>query len=310
MMSEERWTAERIPDLTGKVIIVTGGNTGLGLESVKVFAGKGAEVVLASRSVEKGDRAKSAVESGDPQGKVVVMQLDLTDLEGIKGFVAELRSRYNRLDILLNNAGIMAAPYFVTKDGFEGQMGTNHLGHFALTGQLLDLLIRTVGSRVVSVSSGAHKFGRMDFDNLLFENGKGYSPIRAYGRSKLANLLFTYELQRQFEKQKINSMAVAAHPGGAKTELGRSFERRPGYRLISPLWDLFSQSAAMGVLAQLRASADPDVKGGDYYGPYNGINGMTGYPRLVRSSAASCSREDAKKLWEISERLTGVRFQF
>ena len=196
-MSKNKWTKSNIPELTGKVIIVTGGNSGLGYESVKAFAEKGAEVIMASRSLEKGSTAKKEI--GNVKGNITVMQLDLMDFASISSFVKVFKEKYNRLDILLNNAGIMMTPYSLTKDGLEAQNGTNHFGHFALTGQLLDLIIQTPASRVVNVSSNGHKTGKMDFDNLLFEDGQDYTPMKSYARSKLANLLFTYELQRKFE---------------------------------------------------------------------------------------------------------------
>jgi NAD(P)-dependent dehydrogenase (short-subunit alcohol dehydrogenase family) len=210
----------------------------------------------------------------------------------------------------MNNAGIMMSPYFTTKDGFEAQMGTNHLGHFALTGQLLDLLKMTPGSRVVNVSSSAHKSGSMDFDNLLFENGTDYSPMRAYGRSKLANLLFTYELQRRFDENNLGCIAAASHPGFSRTNLARYMEKKFFVRVLMPLAYFFSQSAAMGALTQIRASVDPTVKGGDYYGPRKGRSEMTGYPQLVESNGASHNVEDAQMLWEASEKLTGVTYPF
>lgn len=303
-MSREKWTTTDIPDLSGKVIIVTGGNIGLGYESVKAFSEKGAEVILACRSIEKGDKAKAEIEKNGIKGKIVVMQLDLADLEGIKGFVKEFRSGYMHLDVLLNNAGIMTTPYFLTKDGFEGQMGTNHLGHYALTGSLMDLIISTPGSRVVNVSSSAHKAGKMDFDNLLFDKGEGYGRMKAYGRSKLSNLLFTYQLQSFFEANKIDSLALAAHPGGSQTNLDQHVNKMWWFKLIRPLFYAMTQSAAMGALPEIRASVDPDVKGGQYYGP---DREMTGYPVIVKSNKASHNSEDARKLWEESEKLTGVK---
>ena len=306
-MENEKWTIANIPDLTGKVIIVTGGNSGLGYESVKAFAGKGAEVILASRSVEKGETAKTSI--GNVKGKIVVMQLDLMDFASIKSFAAEFLKKYPRLDVLLNNAGIMTTPYFLTKDGLEAQNGTNHFGHFVLTGLLFDLIKNTPGSRIVNVSSMAHKQGKMDFDNLLFENGKGYSPIKSYGRSKLLNLLFTYELQRRIEAAGINSIAVAAHPGVSNTNLARYLEDKLIFKILKPLMMPFMQSQDMGALPQIRASVDLNVKGGEFYGP-NGFNEMKGFPVRVQSNAASHSVQDARKLWEISEKITGVSFQF
>lgn len=305
-MSKEKWTTSNIPDLSGKVIIVTGGNIGLGYESVKAFSEKGAEVILASRSIEKGDKAKAEIEKNGAKGKIVVMQLDLADLEGIKGFVKEFRSAYTRLDVLLNNAGIMTTPYFLTKDGFEGQMGTNHLGHYALTGRLMDLIISTPGSRVVNVSSSGHKAGKMDFNNLLFDKGEGYGRMKAYGRSKLSNLLFTYELQRFFETNKIDSLALAAHPGGSQTNLDQHVNKKWWFKALRPLFYAMTQSAAMGALPEIRASVDPEVKGGQYYGP---DKGMSGYPVIVKSNKASHNSEDARKLWEESEKLTGVKIE-
>ncbi|GAB1453963.1 oxidoreductase [Draconibacterium sp.] len=304
-MKTENWTTGNIPDLTGKVIIVTGGNSGLGYESVKAFAEKGAEVILTSRSIEKGEAAKAKI--GKVKGKIEVMELDLMDFASIKGFAENFKKKYNRLDVLLNNAGIMTTPYFLTKDGLEAQNGTNHFGHFALTGQLFDLIKNTPKSRIVNVSSMAHKQGKMDFDNLLFENGKGYSPMKSYGRSKLMNLLFTYELQRKIKAAGIDSIAVAAHPGVSNTNLFQYLDKNFIFRLIKPLMSPFIQEQEMGALPEIRAAADPNVKGGEYYGP-NGFNEMKGFPALVQSNKASHQLENAKKLWEVSEKLTGIKF--
>lgn len=307
-MIKQKWTISNIPLLTGKVIIVTGGNSGLGYESVKAFAEKGAEVILTSRSVEKGEAAKGEIMSHNPNGKIVVMPLDLMDFESIRSFSDSFKGKYNQLNILLNNAGIMTTPYFLTKDGLEAQTGTNHFGHFALTGLLLDLIVNTPDSRVVNVSSLAHNRGSVDFNNLLYKKGKDYSPMKAYGRSKLENLLFTYELQRRFEANGIKGIAIAAHPGVSHTNLGRHIEDKWWFRLLRPLITLITQSQAQGALPQIRASVDPEVKGSDYYGP-DGFNEMTGLPVLVQSNKASHNEEDAEKLWEVSEKLTGVTFQ-
>ena len=306
-MSKEKWTTSDIPDLTGKTIIVTGGNSGLGFESVKAFAQKGAKVVLASRSAEKGEKAKADILNEKPKGSVEVELLDMADLESIKKFSERIHQKYSQIDVLLNNAGIMTTPFFKTKDGFEGQVGTNHLGHFALTGLLLDLIQKTPNSRVVNVSSAAHKQGKMDFDNFLFENGKGYTPIKAYGRSKLANLLFTFELQRFFETNKIDSISVAAHPGVSQTNLARHLEDKLLFKILYPVFKIMTQNAGMGALPQIRASVDPDIKGGDYYGP-SGFNEMKGHPVKVQSNDRSHNAEDARQLWEVSEKLTDVHF--
>lgn len=304
---KENWTTEFIPDLSGKVIIVTGGNSGLGYWSVKAFAENGAEVILASRSKENGEKAKAEILNEVPKGNIKVAELDLTDLKSVRRFAENFQQNYSRLDVLLNNAGIMTTPYFTTKDGFEGQVGTNHLGHFALTGLLLPVIQKTPGSRVVNVSSMAHKQGKMDFSNLLFENGKGYSPMKAYGRSKLANLLFTYELQRFFEANNINSISVAAHPGVSQTNLARHLEDKLLFKILYPLFKVMTQDAEKGALPQIRASVDPHVKAGEYYGP-SGFNEMKGQPVKVQSNSASHNAEDARKLWEVSEELTGVKF--
>jgi len=305
----DKWTLDNTPDLTGKIIVVTGGNSGLGYESVKAFAMKGAEVILASRTLEKGEQAKAEIAKELPGGKISVMELDLADLGSVRSFATTFRKKYKQLDVLLNNAGIMMSPYFKTKDGFEAQFGTNHLGHFALTGLLLELLLETPGARIVNVSSGAHKNGTMDFYNLQFENGKGYSAMKAYGRSKLSNLLYTYELQRKLEASGKDTIAVAAHPGIAMTNLARYLEKKWVVRLLLPLVKGMAQDQAMGALPQVRASVDHGVKGGEYYGP-DGKGERKGYPVVVPSNAASHDKADAAKLWEESERLTGVKYNF
>lgn len=304
-MSSNKWTKNDIPDLSGKIMVVTGGNSGLGFEAVKAFAEKGAEVILASRSLEKGEAAKK--EMGAVKGKIIVMQLDLMDFASIKNFTENFKKKYQKLDVLLNNAGIMTTPYFLTKDGLEAQNGTNHFGHFALTGQLFEVIKNTPSSRVVNVSSAAHKQGKMDFDNFLFEGGLGYSRIKSYGRSKLSNLLFTYELQRKIEAAGINSMAVAAHPGVSNTNLARFIEDKLIFKILMPLMSPFIQEQDMGALPEIRAAVDRGVKGAEYYGP-DGFNEMKGFPVKVKSNAASHNLEDAKKLWELSEKLTGVKF--
>jgi len=302
----KKWTIEKMPDLHGKICLVTGGNSGLGFETVKAFAQNGATVILASRSMENGNEAKSAI--GNVKGKIHVLTLDLMDFDSIKAFSESFRKKFNRLDILVNNAGIMTTPYFLTKNGLEAQMGTNHFGHFALTGLLLNLIKNTSNSRVVNVSSMAHKQGKMDFQNLLFEKGSGYSPIKSYGRSKLMNLLFTFELQRFFESNNINSVAVAAHPGVSNTNLARYLEKKPLFKILKPLISPLMQSQAMGALPQIRASVDEKVQGGDYYGP-DGFREMKGFPVKVEPNKDSQNLTDARKLWEISEKLTGIRFQ-
>ncbi|MDJ0757080.1 MAG: oxidoreductase [Ardenticatenaceae bacterium] len=308
-MSKSHWTVENMPDMTGKITIVTGANSGIGFEAAKEFARNGATTILACRSIDKAQTALEQISSEIPDASAEIIRLDLTSLESVNRFADMFKVKYDRLNILVNNAGIMWTPYGTTEDGFESQFGTNHLGHFALTGLLLDLLLKTPGSRVINVSSLGHRSGKMDFDNLMFENGNGYSRHGAYGRSKLANLLFTYELQRKFEAVNASAIAVAAHPGGSNTNLGRHVESKWYFRLLQRLTERMTQSAAMGALPTIRAAVDPQPKGGDYYGP-NGFMESRGYPVKVKSNGASHSESDAQQLWQVSERLTGVRFNF
>lgn len=303
------WTAADMPDLTGKVIIVTGANSGIGFEAAKEFARKGAQTILACRSMDKAQAALNQILAEIPDAPAEIMPLDLASLASVRQFAADFGAKYDRLDVLVNNAGIMMVPYGTTEDGFERQLGTNHLGHFALTGLLFDLLINTPGARVVNVSSNGHRFGEMDFDNLMFADGEGYSPMGAYGRSKLANLLFTYELQRRFDQLGSNALALAAHPGISQTNLAAHMIDRWYFKPLMPLMSLMLQSAAMGALPTLRAAVDPNVTGGEYFGP-DGPKERRGYPVLVESNGAAHNEADARRLWEVSEALTGVRYDF
>ena len=305
--SGEVWTTADIPDLAGKVIIVTGANSGIGFEAAKEFARSHAQVILACRSMAKAQVALDAITAELPDACATIMQLDLASQSSIHQFADEFLTRYDRLDVLVNNAGIMMVPYGVTEDGFERQLGTNHLGHFALTGLLIDRLRSTPGSRVVNVSSGAHRMGVMDFSNLNYDGGIDYSPTGAYGRSKLANLLFTYELQRRYEANGVDAIAVAAHPGISDTNLGAHLYDRWYVKLFAPLTGRLFQGAEMGALPTIRAAVDPGVVGADYYGP-DGFMEQRGYPVLVPSSAASHNLDDAVRLWQVSEELTGVHY--
>jgi len=302
----KNFSTENIPDLTGKVIIVTGANSGIGYEATKEFARKGAQIILACRSMKKAEVAHAELLTEIPDAAVEIMQLDLASLASVHKFVEVFKTKYKHLDILLNNAGIMMVPYGKTEDGFELQFGTNHLGHFALTGLLIDRIRNTMGARVVNISSNGHRMGKMDFENLLFDFGEGYSPTRAYGLSKLANLLFTYEIQRRFENFQINAMA-AAHPGGSNTNLFTHLNDRWYIKPLMPLVEKMMQSAAMGALPSIRAAIDPQLCGGEYYGP-GGFMEQGGYPILVQSNHASHIESDARRLWEVSEKLTGVSF--
>lgn len=311
----KKWTRENIPDLSDKIIIVTGANSGLGYQDAKAFAEKGATTILACRDMNEANNAAKKIQSKVGNSDVVPIHLDLASLDTIKSFVTTFKENYKKLDILVNNAGIMMVPYQLTEDGFESQMGINHLGHFALTALLSDLIIQTPSSRVVNVSSLAHFKGEMDFDNLLFEGGKDYSRMVAYGRSKLANLLFTYELDRRFKNNQIDSLAVAAHPGASNTKLADHLYGGPTLgRILREIFryplSWFLQSAAKGALSTIRAATDPNVKGGEYFGP-RGLFGskFRGYPVEVESSEASHNEKDSRMLWEASEKLTGIEFK-
>lgn len=295
-----RWTAEHVPDQTGRTIVVTGANTGIGFEAAKVLAERGATVVLACRSMDKAASAASRMSGGT----VLVQQLDLSSLASVRSAAEALRSAHPRVDVLVNNAGVMWTRRATTADGFELQLGTNHLGHFAFTGLVLDSLLGVEGSRVVTVSSVGHRTGRIDFDDLQSE--KRYGRHAAYARSKLANLLFTYELQRRLAAAGSSTIAVAAHPGAADTELTRH-AWAPLRALNAMFGRLVTQSAAMGALPTLRAATDPDVKGGEYYGP-GGIAEARGHPQRVSSSSRSHDQDAQHRLWQVSEKLTGVAF--
>ncbi len=304
----ERWSTKDIPDLSKKIVIVTGANSGIGFETAKELARKSAHVMLACRTVAKGQEAANRIRTEIPSAQLTPMALELNSLASVRAFAEAFHARFEQLHLLINNAGIMMTPYGKTEDGFEQQFGVNHLGHFALTGLLLDALAHTPGARVVNVSSLAHRFGTMDFDNLMFEKG-GYSPVKAYGRSKLANLLFTQELQRRAQAAKINLIVTAAHPGGANTTLARHILNRWYLRLLSPLMGLFTQSAFMGALPTLRAATDPTVQGGEYFGP-DGFKEQRGYPVRVQMSEAAQNTTNARRLWEVSEQLTGVHYRW
>ena len=294
------WTTNEMPDQTGKIAIVTGANSGIGYETVRALASKGAAVIVAGRSKEKCAAAAQAIRDEYPNAVVDWLHLDLADLSSVRQFVEEFTTRHDRLHLLINNAGVMAIPELRrTADGFEMQFGTNHLGHFALTGLLLDYLKRTPGARVVTVSSIAHRRGRMDFDNLNAE--QSYEPWAAYGESKVANLLFTYELQRLFEAAGMDTIATAAHPGWTATNLQQDAGLA---RFLNPL---FAMRPEKGALPTLYAATAPDAKGGGYYGP-DGRGEWRGYPTQVGSNELSHDQAAAERLWALSEELTGVAF--
>ena len=298
------WTEADIPDLTGRTAIVTGANTGLGLETARALAEHGATVVLAVRNLEKGQAALASIRARRKDARVSLHALDLSSLESVRRAAGELAAAHERIDLLVNNAGVMYTPKSRTADGFELQLGTNHFGHFAFTGLLLARLLATPGARIVNVSSIGHRIrSAIDLADLHFE--KGYGRVAAYGRSKLANLLFTYELQRRFERAGAKTAALAAHPGMSATELTRNM---PAFiRVLEPLLLPLAQTAAMGALPQLRAATDPAAVGGQYYGP-DGLGESWGHPVVVRSSARSHDSGLQGALWKASEELTGVTF--
>ena len=303
------WTEADIPDLSGKTVVITGANSGLGLMAADALAAKGAQVVLACRDQAKGRAAEAEIRGRHAGAKTALMSLDLSSLADIRRFADAVQAAHPRIDVLMNNAGVMALPYRKTADGFEMQFGTNHLGHFALTGLLLDRMLKTDGARVVTVSSGAHRMGRIRFDDPQWE--QGYRKWPAYGQSKLANLLFAYELQRRLAAAGATAISVAAHPGYAATNLQAVGPQMQGSSLLERLMEigntLFSQSAAMGALPQIYAAVAPGVQGGDYYGP-DGIGELWGHPRKVTSNASSQDVNAARRLWTLSEQLTGVTY--
>ncbi|MGW0162031.1 SDR family NAD(P)-dependent oxidoreductase [Mycobacterium sp. NPDC003323] len=294
-----RWTTDNIPDQTGRTAVITGANTGLGFETARALAAKGASVVLAVRDTDKGKRAAAQL-----TGDVTVHELDLGSLNSIRAAATELKDAHDRIDLLINNAGVMTPPKSTTADGFELQFGTNHLGHFALTGLLLDKLLDLGDSRIVTVSSNGHKMGgAIHWDDLQWE--RSYSRMGAYSQSKLANLLFTYELQRRLAARG-KTVALAAHPGTSSTELARNLPEvaQRAFSVVSPL---ISQSAADGALPTLRAATDPGALGGQYYGP-SGVAEFKGAPVVVASSDQSYDIDLQRRLWTVSEELTGVTF--
>jgi len=294
------WTSDDVPGQHGRLAVVTGANTGLGFETARVLAARGASVVLAVRDTDKGKRAAARIAGTAPGADVTVQPLDLASLESVRAAAGELRARHPRIDLLVNNAGVMFPPRQATRDGFELQFGTNHLGHFALTGLLLEQMLPVPGSRVVTVSSLAHRVrARINFGDLQGE--RSYRRVAAYSQSKLANLMFTYELQGRLSGAG-TTIAVAAHPGLAATELSRYTPA-----IVAFSYALVSQHAAMGALPVLRAATDPGVAGGQYYGP-RGFFGARGYPTLAHSSRRSRDTAVQRRLWAVSEELTGVTF--
>jgi NAD(P)-dependent dehydrogenase (short-subunit alcohol dehydrogenase family) len=304
----DRWTEADVPAQRGRTAVITGANTGLGFETARVLAARGAQVVLACRDLGRAKEAAARILRGSAQSGGVApadlhaVRLDLASLASVREAADEIGSAYGPIDLLINNAGVMMTPYRRTEDGFELQLGVNHLGHFALTGLLLERMLGREGSRVVTVSSNGHKPGRIDFDDL--QSQRRYRRMAAYYQSKLANLMFTYELQRRLDGAQ--TQALAAHPGKARSELTRYL---PGWMRMEDLVieQPLGQSAAMGALPTLRAATDPAARGGEYYGP-RGRGELKGHPRLVGSSERARDLEAQQRLWRESERLTGVSY--
>ena len=303
-MNNDKWNTKDIPDQNGRIAVITGANTGLGFETAKALAARGASVVLAVRDVDKGKDAATRIAAHSPGADVTIQSLDLSSLDSVRTAADELRASHG-IDLLINNAGVMYTPRSTTADGFELQFGTNHLGHFAFTGLLLDRLLAVAGSRIVTVSSVGHRIrARINFDDLQSE--RRYSRIAAYGQSKLANLMFTYELQRRLATTATTTIAVAAHPGGSNTELVRNSPAALR-ALNAVLGRWVAQSASMGALPTLRAATDPTVLGGQYYGP-DGFREVRGHPTAVDSSRQSHDTATQRRLWAASELLTGVTY--
>jgi len=295
------WTTENIPDLISKVVIITGANSGIGYETAKALAEKGAVVVMACRNLEKANAAANQIRQDMVNANLEIIQLDLADLASVRKFAESFKTKYATLDVLINNAGVMTPPFTKTKDGFEVQFGANHLGHFALTGLLLDPLLGTTKARVVNVSSSMHKMGTgtINFDNLNAE--KGYNPTGAYAQSKLSNLLFTLSLNQQLEVINSDVIAAACHPGWTVTGLQKG--------LLHAVSRVIAQKPEMGALPTLQAAIDPAVQRNDYFGP-GGLMEMRGYPKKAESSEAAKDTDLAKRLWQVSEELSGVHYNW
>jgi NAD(P)-dependent dehydrogenase (short-subunit alcohol dehydrogenase family) len=307
------WSVDQMPDCTDRTVLITGANSGLGFEATGAFAANGATVIMACRSTDRGQQAATEIRAGigNTGATLNVRECDLASLDSVESFAAGVTRDYNGIDVLCNNAGVMAIPRQETEDGFEKQFGVNHLGHFALTGHVLELLLESDGeSRIVTHSSGAHESGEIDFDDLNHE--QSYGRWEAYAQSKLANLLFAYELHRRLEATDVtDTISAACHPGYAATNLQYRGPKQAGSTLR--MWmmrvanTVFGQSASQGALPLLYASTAPDVEGGEYYGP-GGFMNMRGPPEKQSSSDPSYDEDDARLLWERSEALTGVTY--
>ena len=307
--SSPAWSTESMPDLSGRHVVITGANSGIGFEAARICADQGARVILACRSEQKAQDACDRILNSTPSAQVESIPLNLASLNSIRQCADQLNDRLGRIDLLFNNAGVMALPESRTEDGFEMQLGTNHFGHFALTGLALEAILAAPAGRIINVTSNAHKMGQMNWDDL--HGSKRYRPWPAYAQSKLANLLFTYALQRRLAETAQSTIAVAAHPGYSATNLPfatAQMNQSSFQEVLVKLGNwLIAQDATQGALPMLRAATDPNSQGGEYWGP-QGLFEMTGAPIEVNSAPRAQSREDQERLWEISVEQTGVDF--
>jgi NAD(P)-dependent dehydrogenase (short-subunit alcohol dehydrogenase family) len=303
MITESSWSFDDVPALAGRVALVTGANTGLGFETARTLAARGAQVLLACRNQSKGARALDRIRAVQPDAAVSLLPLDLADLDSVKAATDSVVAAHSRLDLLINNAGIMAPPFARTNEGFELQFGTNHLGHFAVTGRLLPLILSTSSSRIVVVSSAAANFGHIDLGDLNFER-RPYSKWGAYNQSKLATLMFSQELARRLDAACSTTIATAAHPGGAATDLQRTTWYFRWF--VNPF---LAASASGGALPTIRAATDSAAANGSYWSPSKFLE-MRGPPTKSIPPARALELGVAERLWSVSEELTGVRFEF
>lgn len=297
-----KWDIKDEPSLHGRIALITGANSGIGYETALALAKKDATVVMACRDLKSADKARNEILTIYPTAQITVIELDLSSLKSVTNFAANFLKIFDKLDLLVNNAGIMMSPYKQTEDGFENQLATNFLGHFALTGLLLQLLINTPHSRVITLSSLSYKWAPINFDDLHFK--KGYSKRQAYGQSKRACLVFAYELNSRLSASGKSTISLAAHPGLSNTNLDRYFPA-----LIRPLGNLFLQNSKKGVLPVLYAALKRELRGGEYIGP-DGFQEMRGNPVIVDSDDATKDKKIADHLWQVAEEITGVRYTF
>ncbi|GAA2147526.1 oxidoreductase [Glycomyces algeriensis] len=305
-MSSRQWTAADIPDQTGRTVVVTGANSGLGIETARALAGRGAHVIMTARSEGKGRKAAEEIRADHPRANLEVRTLDLEDLDSVAAFADGLVADRNRLDLLVNNAGVMAVPRSLSPQGQERQFATNHLGHFALTGRLLGLLEAGRDPRVVTVSSLAHRSGRIHFEDLTGE--RRYSAVGFYSQSKFANAVFGLELDRRLRAAGSPVRSLIAHPGFSATKLVDNGMNAPARLITNLIMPFVTQSQAEGALPQLRAATDSKAQGGEYYGP-DGKRERKGAPVVVDTIPEAKDRETAARLWTLSEELTGVKFE-